>query len=243
MKSKGYLRFYNRLVYFDVDLEMVDVLLRNRNLLAGKSQIFKCISPTDHPNLYSHINTPAARRRIIQHLRKTIYISFIKDLYEEVTEYFRYILKQGAKSIPEKGRLVGNIKLTLNANEILSANSHDEIIESVTNKLFQELENQRSTTQLIKQISSKLGLDICESLQTEAMPYLLLRHIFVHSDGKPDRDFKASYGSMFSLDNKGRISLQKQHLNEAKSKVDALITAFDQAMIKKNYFEHAELQH
>ncbi len=219
------------------------MLLHNRNLLAGKNKIFKHICQRCHPNLHSHTNTPLARQKVIQHLRKTIYISFIKDLYEEVTEYFRYILKQGAKSIPQKGRLVGDIKLTFNANEILIASSHDEIIESVTNKLFQELESQKNTTLLIKQINSKLGLNICESLQTEAMPYLLLRHIFVHSDGKPDRNFKASYGSMFSLDAKGRISLQKQHLNEAKSKVDALITAFDQAMIEKNYFEQAELQH
>lgn len=40
MKSKGYLRFYNRLQYFLADNEMINILLENKELLAGDDAIF-----------------------------------------------------------------------------------------------------------------------------------------------------------------------------------------------------------
>lgn len=40
MKSKGFVRFCNRLQYFIADKEMIDILCRNREAIAGSTHLF-----------------------------------------------------------------------------------------------------------------------------------------------------------------------------------------------------------
>ena len=62
MKSKGYLRFCNRLQYFMADNEMINILLENKELLAGDDAIFKGVTKEDSPVLFSYANTPHCRK-------------------------------------------------------------------------------------------------------------------------------------------------------------------------------------
>ena len=242
MKSKGYLRFCNRLQYFLADNEMINILLENKELLAGDDAIFKGVTKEDSPILSSYANTSHCRKITICHLRKTLLVSFIKEQYEEVTEYLRYILFHAAKNGAPTQRLIGeNNKINLDANFILSAPNHDALRKAVTEHIFQQLENEKSTLDLIKKINNKLGLNIPEKVIKEALPYLLIRHIFVHSDGKPDKDFKEKY-PQFKLDEKKKINLLKLPINDIKDKVKKLIRMIDEKMLEKNFFPNNEIQ-
>lgn len=138
--------------------------------------------------------------------------------------------------------LIGeNNKINLDANFILSAPNHDALRKAVTEHIFQQLENEKSTLDLIKKINNKLGLNIPEKVIKEALPYLLIRHIFVHSDGKPDKDFKEKY-PQFKLDEKKKINLLKLSINDIKDKVKELIRMIDEKMLEKGFFPKNEIQ-
>lgn len=117
MASKGYRRFKNRLEYFRTDSEMAEILVLNKELLKGVDFIFKKVEPDKYPLLANRTNNANSRGLVVKHLRKTIYVAFIKDMYEEVTEYIRYILQEGVMNGADPNRLVGehnvNMKPTI----------------------------------------------------------------------------------------------------------------------------------
>lgn len=90
-RTKGFVKFYSRVDYFSTDVELVDVVVKNIQLLKGENVIFKDVKPTISPNLAKYTNTDETRKKAVNHLRKTIYVAFIKEIYEEVTEYLIYI--------------------------------------------------------------------------------------------------------------------------------------------------------
>lgn len=243
MKSKGYVRFCNRLQYFVEDNEVITVLLKNKENLAGGSYIFNGVTEEDTPTLYSRDKiTPHARKLAIHHLRRTLLVSFIKDLYEEVTEYLKYILFHASKNGAEAKRLLGeNNRITLDANTILSASNINELRKMVTEQIFQQLENERSTINLIGKIDKKLDLQIPQDYIFEALPYLEIRHIFVHSDGKPNNKFIEGHPN-FKLDQKGRIDVLKLSINEIREKITTLVKEIDKKMLEKNFFSDGETQ-
>lgn len=242
-KSKGFLRFNNRTLYFRADCEFADILDKNIELLAGDGEdVLKNIAPIKHATYKStYKNTPFARKLFVNHFQYTLYSSFIKELYEETTEYFRYILIQGAKNTTNVNRIVGEHKTNFDANSLLSTSTHEEVIQLVIENIFQQLENERSTVDLINKIKRKLGLTISDNIVNEALPYLLLRHILVHSDGKPNKEFTDKYQT-FIINKKGRCELSLRLVSDAHKKILLLIKEFDKGMILNNFFLNDELQ-
>ena len=127
MQSKGYRRFKDRLEYFRTDNEIAEIVVLNKERLKGTNVIFHKVTEDKYPLLFNRRNNANSRRLVVQHLRKTIYVSFIKDMYEEVTEYMRYILREGAINGVDPCRLVGEHNVNMKANEILSMTTKNEI--------------------------------------------------------------------------------------------------------------------
>lgn len=241
MKSKGYLRLYNRLLNFQSSLELAEIVILNREKFAGTAYIFSEVSPDKHPKIAGYTNTISNRKLAVNHLQNTLFVAYIKDIYEEVTEYLRYVLLQGAKNGANINRLVGPHKVSLDANFLLSADSLDLIARTVTDSIFQQLENERSSLELIKKISNKLDLQLTDDIINAALPYLMIRHYFVHEDGKPPADFKKQY-PFIRLGSKKRIQLSYKFLMGAKTKVLELITEIDQKVLARGFFPSEEIQ-
>lgn len=239
MNSKGYKRFIDRLRYFRTDNEVVEVIVSNKELLKGEESIFVNVVEANHPILSKRQNNANSRTLVVKHLRKTIYVAFVKDMYEEVTEYIRYILKEAAINGADPNRLVGEHNVNMKANEILSKPNKREIISIIMEQIFQQLENERSTITLISKIKNKLGLNIPQDEIDAAIPYLEVRHVFVHSDGKPCEDFKRRYPEI-KLDQNNRILLNSTFAKDAYKKIKNLILAIDNEMMSKNYFSASE---
>lgn len=240
-KSKGYLRFYNRLDAFLTDCETAEAFFLNREDIKGTgSYIFDKISKPAFSKLTNRTNSEGSRTIVSSHVRRTVLVSFIKEMYEEVTEYFKYILKQGAENGADSLRIVGEHSVNFKANDILSKKSFEDIVEMVISHIFQSLENERSTINLLTKVNNKLGLGVDEALINDALPYLELRHVYVHSDGKPSVEFKAKY-PFFRKDSKKRIELDINQARQAFDKVNNLLHSYDQRMIGKNFFKADEI--
>ena len=86
-----------------------------------------------------------------------------------------------------------------------------------------------------------MDLNIPPQIIEDALPYLLIRHIFVHSDGKPNQEFKEKY-PLIKLDSKGRIDLSSLSLVVIQKRVKKLIETIDQKMLDKKFFSSEETQ-
>lgn len=241
-RSKGYIRLYNRLNDFMCDYEFAQILFNNRDLLKGDESVFVGITKEATPELFKHDNTGQARIIITKHLQTTIAVTFIKEVYEEVTEYLRYILAMGARSgkvAPE--RISADVKVSLPANEILATSTHAEAITLVTQRIYQTLESERSTLVLIDKICAKLDLKVNRQSVNDALKYLEMRHIFIHEDGKPNKEFKKKYPDV-EINKKGRIKLIDTNLHTVKDIILKLISEIDEQIIKKNLIITSEIQ-
>ena len=235
MISKGLHKFQSRIGYFSVDLEMVNVIRNNIDKFKGDEVIFSGVTKGAHPKLFSYANTDNARDKVICHLRKTIYVSYIKEVYEEVAEYINYILYHGSQTSSNIFRLIGeHNKSHFDAYTILSANSYDKIVHTVIESIFQQLENERSSIDLIKKTIKKLDLEVDMNIVEQAIPYLEIRHIYVHSDGVPKQEFLEKY-PYIKLDKKGRIGLSRNLLQKTRTKITALLQCIDNSMIAKGF--------
>ena len=240
MKSKGYQKFETRLVYFREDMELADVLFLNKEKLKSDDKLFLMVNAEKHPILSNRESTKGSRRNVMIHLKKSIFVSFLKEMYEEVTEYIRYILLQGSINGVDSNRIIGEHNFKMQANDVLRLATKEDVIKSVTDQVFQQLESERSTIELLQKTKNKLGLNIAQELIDESIPYLKCRHIFVHSDGKPNDEFKEQYPDI-RLDSKGRIALNMEFLNAAYKSVNDLLKAYDAEMISNHYISQTEL--
>lgn len=236
-KTKGFERFLSRINYFSEDLELVSVIYNSREMLKGDDTIFANVTDKT-PTLQKRLNSVGSRQLVTEHLQHTVYTSYIKDLYEEVDEYFLYLVTAGIQSLSNKEQIISYVDKDFSPAEILKLNDYKSIMSFVAYRIVKSLDAERSTIAKINKINKMLNLNVSKDVIQGALPYLEVRHIFVHSDGKPDKGFK--YLDVFHLDRKRRIKLTDTDIANAREKITNLVKAFDEAMTRRKLFPKTE---
>ena len=238
--TKGLQRFETRLNYFRQDVELVDLLVINKEKIKGTISIVNKADDGRHPLLNERQNNANSRALITRHLRKTVFVSFFKELHEEVSEYFQYVLRQGSLAGIPGNQLIGEHVFEIKANTLLMIPDRAGIVDYVTQEIYRKLENEKSTSKLLNKMNKKLALNIPKPTIDDASPYMEIRHIFVHRDGRPDDSFIRKYG-FIQLDSKGRIDLKITLINDAYEKIHTLLKMFDDTMISKGFIVDTEI--
>lgn len=127
----------------------------------------------------------------------------------------------------------------MNANDILSLDSKEDIVARIMHDIFRKLENKRDTLLLIRELNERLGLDIDQGIVEKAMPYLDARHKFVHTDGLVDETYRRQYPNI-KLDDYGYIKLNHTIMRSAFLSIKSLADEFEKKMTLKNYFQKIE---
>lgn len=238
--SRYALTFQNRVIHFDADIEFIDILMdaqRKNELLKEENKLFKYIVPEKHPKLASMKPTEQSRKIVVSHLRRTLYSSYIKDIFEELTTYLRGLLYEAAqlsKSSEKAKRIVGDqSKLSLSLVNILEYSTMDDLVMKIASDMIQALENEKSTKELIRKVCGKLDLKVEQSIIDNAMPYLDLRHKLIHADGKLDYNFKKDYPEI-KCDKEDFVVLNYTLITEAKTNISKLVECIDVAAIEKD---------
>lgn len=239
--SKGFRRFKSRVEYFQDDIETVAVFLKNKELLADDEKIFKSVSEKGQPRLSKRKSTSGSRGVVIRHLQNTLYVSVIKDLYEEVLLYCAYATDCAAQTSPNANRLVGDQNCSFTANDILSMSDRKSIVSLVISKVFRGLENKKDTLLLVSALNDRLDLGVSWDTISNALPYMEARHKFIHADGKADEKFKADYPGI-ELDEEGYIKLNATIIQKAIATFKKLITEYEAAMKLNNLFPQEEFE-
>lgn len=245
MKSKAYHALQSKLSYFDDDIELIDVLrkgVESDDLTDPQSNhVLKHIDPSKHKHITRRRNSPGSRKLLMNHLRASVYSSYVKDVYEEVTHYLRTILRQASLNGFNAGRIVGEHSFKVDAKTVLQLGSWDAVCTMVTESVFQFLEAEKSTIKLLEKMANKLALKLDQSLLDAALPYLEIRHFLVHTDGKVSHEFSAQHPHI-SLDADGYVVLNYSFITGFRNAVKALMAAFDQEVISTNLLRTEDLQ-
>ena len=240
-ESKAHNTFVNRVLHFDDDIEFMDIVCRHvaRTDFAEDDKIFKCFDVDKHPNIARHIATQHSRKLIANHCKATLYASYVKDIYEEFSEYLRSIIAEAfdnAKISPE--RIAGGHEtISMTLKDILKFQMNGTLTEIIIGRIFQALENERSTIKLINKVCSKLGLTVDESIIQDAVYYLEIRHKLVHADGLADEDFRKSHQGL-TYTNDSHIDLTYDTIISLKKNVTALVDAIDREALSKQILKY-----
>lgn len=225
-----------RIDMFDDDIELFDVL--RRAVIAGDlsssgdKHVLARVDPTAHTHLARRQNSDQSRTLTINHLRKTVYSSYTKDVYEELTEYLRKALSMAALVGFDSGRLVGEHSTKMDIRAVLQLGSWEKLCEELSANVFQSLESERSTPSLLRKMKSKLALTVDNTLIDAALPYLEARHLLVHADGAMNDDFRQKYPSV--NEQNGKVLVNYQFVKQLRSTVLDLAEAFDRELVAKN---------
>lgn len=244
MATKAYRRFEQRIQDYEGDLELCDLLVQKFISSSNSGDtipIAQGRTDEQYPRLATRENKKRSRNICGAHLKNTLYSSFIKDLYEDFSEYISTIMSQAAaKGITPADRFTDGIKdLKVNINDVLSSGDWDSAVRVISDTVFRGLERLRNTRKLIEQASTRLGFSIETSILDDAMPYLDARHIFVHRDGKTDDKYRSDY-PLIAL-NSEKIVNDFAFASSARTAVIALAKEIDEKVIAANLIRSQDL--
>lgn len=238
--SKGYRRFQSRVKYFQEDLETAMVLFKNEGLLAGSAYIFENVSPNYQPCLSKRQNSSSSRLLVLGHMKKTLYIAFIKELYEEVMIYLSYAINCSALELTDATRLIGaQNNLQFKITDILDKSTKEEIFQMILDKVFRVIENKKDTLEMISTFNERLNLGVDEEIIDKSMPYLEMRHLFSHSDGVTDEYYRKKYPNI-SVNAENQIILNSRVITQARSAICALVLEYENKLKLAHCFNEQE---
>lgn len=245
MKTKSHVRFFSRAAHLDVDIELADVMkisIQGGMLsTAGSQYIFDKVNPQQHPRLADRANTKGSRRLAANHLKTTLCEAFLKNIYEDATQYLLEILTAAARNGLDPNRLIGEHKVTFDANTVLQAGGWDKVVAMVAQSVFRKLENEKGTKDLLEKMNAKLNIGVLQTTIDAALPYFEVRHLLVHANGKADHKFCTSFPN-FGATSGSKIKLDYTLLQNARTSISNLIEEFDQKVVACNVVGANELQ-
>lgn len=232
--SKCLVTFKNKMSHFNADLDFIDILsnLVSNGHFSNNEELFPGASNNKYTTLSKYKIADQNRNLVIYHLKSTLFTAYIKDLYEEFTIYLKGIMKEvyfNAKVNPE--RLSGEHKVSFSAVDVLRHLQTGDLAEMVIDNIFQSLENERSTIELINKFHNKIGIEKNETLIRNAIYFLEIRHKLVHTDGIADQEFKDTHTSLQYTES-NKIKPSYQVICQAYSAVYNLVSDIDSKVIR-----------
>jgi len=232
MRSKALVRFLSRAARFNDDLELIAVvgIAIERGALTpdGGAPLFVHVDRESHPRLAKAKPTEHNRQLVLGHLRKTVYGSYIKDLYEDFVGYIGDIVSSAARKGLAPQVLQGEYKIQLSAAELLECGSWDGVLAAIVAALHQRLDIM-GTHKTIAFLDKRLGLALDSEIVDRAMSFLELRHLLVHCDGIADETFCARHPKLCAYPES--VRLDEPVARDAFAAIAALVEHIDKSAV------------
>jgi hypothetical protein len=234
----------NRAARFDADIEFVDVIstaVANGDLTpSDRGLLFLHVDDERHPRLAKQKTSDENRRDVVGHLRKTVYSSYIKDLYEDFSAYLTEMVCVTRKSFtPDK--IGGSHKITVDANDLLECGSWDRVVALVGESLFDRLGGFSNTKRIVQAMDDILGLDLGKAVVLNAQPYVELRHLLVHADGVASDAFCAEFPDFGAYPDQP-VKLGQQTVHDARLAITDLVEQIDAKAIAAGFVAGEDTQ-
>jgi hypothetical protein len=238
METKAHQIFRSRIQYLEMHLQTVDVslsVMRRSVPMPSDKNIASALG--FEPSKYGELNHPIKEKdRIINHSRARNAEYAVITLYGYFTEYLQNILSEIYITKPLD--VVGKApkENTLSYVEIVKLGNYKAISKHMIEKIFRQLENEKSTKELLDKILTKT-VSIDENIKTNALKYLDMRHLFIHAAGIIDQQFVDKYGKDGSLKVGDKLPTTYENARMAIEAVDLLCQTVDRELINKNFVQ------
>lgn len=235
-ESKTHQRFRSKAQYLEMYLEAMDAAARvTSNLLGHVENIEKNIDEALPINCskYSRLNHPTKdRARIYNYCRAKNSHSAIVEIYGYFSEYMRDILKEIYKKNPMHVVRKSQKLLNMTFADLAKFNTLSDLHEKMVDDVFRSLENERSTMKLIEKILSGTGVNISASDKKSVLPYLEMRHLIIHNNGKIDTEFEGKYGATLNVKAGEKVPTVFRNAEAAIKSVRAFMKKIDNELVR-----------
>lgn len=234
METISHQRFRARTEYVLQHLQVVDVAMTKLFGITSQAHgqgltLLQALNVTS--GRHDRLNHPADHdARIFNFSRARNAEHSIVALYGHFSEYMRSILGEMFDVSPLI--IAGKSPGTLQFHEIIRLGSFDAIKDKIVDTVFRKIENERSTIKLLEKIIDHTGVHPDPVLQSNALMYLEMRHLFIHNHGKADDTFVTRYGASMKITQEGQSLPTRSRVAEAAVKaVVALVRDIDTQLI------------
>ena len=207
---------------------------------ADEGRLFLHVDPSKHPRLSNQKASDDNRRHVAGHLRKSVHASYIKDLYEDYSEYLTEMISVTKRGFTPR-RIEGQHKVTLDANTILECGSWDGVLSLVTESLFDRLCSMSNTGRITQMLDDVLGLDLDLKVVATAQPYIELRHLLVHADGIASPEFCIAFPDFGAYEGEN-VKITTSVAREARTAVTELVEHIDSKAVAVGLVVAADMQ-
>lgn len=238
-ESKSHQVFRSRMDSIELYLEAMDAAARIVfNILGRQENNGKTISEALPINCdgYSKLNHPSSHRaRIYGFCKSKNYKNAIIETYGTFSEYMKNILKEMYETAPMQVVGKSNKSLNLQFHEIVNLGNFESIKNKMIADVFRSLENERSTIKLIDKIINGTGVAVTEYDKYSVLPYLEMRHLFMHNNGKVDQKFESNYGAALGLNKNNKVPTDYHNASMAVLETKKFVNKLDQELLKHHH--------
>lgn len=246
IESKSRQVFRSNNEWLNTHIQLVDAALVNaiRTLKVypkKQDSIAFALSPAEAEK-YTSLNHPVKQYIPILSQSQNRTIEFaICQIYRHFIMYLRSIIHEMYKHNPlqvVQELCTENVTKSISFFEIINLGSYDKVETYVVDSVFRGLEDMRSTPKLLSKILKCAGINgsVAKGEINAAMKYIELRHLFVHHQGKYDKKYIKSYGTMYSpaIIEGAKIAATYSLFKDAQDAIDKLCSKIDSSLIAAN---------
>jgi hypothetical protein len=235
-ETKTHQKFRNKVEHLEMYLEAMDAAAKMAfNYLGRQESAGKTIDqalPLDCSK-YSKLNRPSSNRALVYSFcRSRNARSSIVDLYNYFTEYMRGILGELYDKEPLKIVGKSNKVMNLTYAEIVKIGNFEDIKNKMILEVFRNIENERSTIKLIDKIINGTEVNISEADKNAVLPYLEMRHLYIHNNSKVDGAFESNWGAQFGLRKGDKLPTDFLTANAAITAAIAFVKKLDEEFLR-----------
>lgn len=197
MSSKSYQSFDGKIRSLKQHLQLLDVSLTRANKVCSANagngmNIAETLSSVidKHPQL-NIPNQVVDIRRTFATSRKKVNEQAVIELYACFSDYVSSVIRELENKNPKQilSLVPANTETALKYSDIFQLASYENILDEISKRVYRALENERSTSKLLKKFIKTLKLNIPVNLQEDALTYLEVRHLIIHANSKADSKF------------------------------------------------------
>jgi hypothetical protein len=235
-ESATHQRYRSRVEQLEMHLEAMDAAARIAfNILGKEKHKEKLISDAlpIESSQYSRLNHPTSHRsRVYNYCRAKNTQSAIIELHGFFSEYMCDILKEIYKTKPLLVVGKSNRQLDLKYHELIKYTNLQDLHTKMVNDVFRNIENEQSTIKLIDKILNNTDANVSEGEKNRALPYLEMRHLFIHNKGYADGAFADKYGAQFKVKCGDKLPTKFKIADDAIANVSALTQKIDSEFLR-----------
>ncbi len=146
------------------------------------------------------------------------------ELYAFFADYLSSVIREMENINPNRilGVVPPDSPTELSFKDVFILGNYNAILDEIAKRVFRSLEDERSTSKLLKKFVKSMKLNVPVNIRENALVYLEIRHLIIHNNSKADAKFNA-------LNNRGLVGVnvrnKKVLINYALSNaaIDAVI--------------------